>query len=295
LLRVEGLRKRYGAVPALEGCSLQVRRGQVVGFLGPNGAGKTTTMRAVLGVVAVDEGSITWDGEPLTAAHRRRIGYLPQERGLYPGMKVGEQLRYFAAISGIDDAEAARRAQWWLERLGLAGRCDSQLKDLSAGNQQRVQLAVALIHRPELLVLDEPFAGLDPTGVADMRAVLDDAAEGGAAVLFSSHQLDLVEDICRDVVVISRGRTIAAGAVDDLRAASERRRLFVRYAAGRPEPPTLPDGARFDRVDESAFAAVLASRVDPAPFVAAILGHGDVTELRFEPPGLEELFLELVR
>lgn len=294
LLELRDVFKRYGDVQALAGCSLQVRRGEVIGFLGPNGAGKTTAMRAVLGVVSIDGGSIEWEGTPLTARHRTRIGYLPQERGLYPSMVLEEQLRYFGLISGIPADEAARRAEYWLRRVGLEARRDSPVKDLSTGNQQRIQLAVAMIHEPDLLVLDEPFAGLDPTGVAEMRSILDEAAERGAAVVFSSHQLDLVEDICRDVVVISSGRTVAAGSVDELRAASPRRRLLVRFAVPVPVPE-LPGGVPADRVDERAFAATLDREVDAGPFVAALLAHGPVCELRYEPPTLEELFLEMVR
>ena len=294
LLELRDVSKRYGEVQALAGCSLQVRRGEVIGFLGPNGAGKTTAMRAVLGVVSIDGGSIEWEGTPLTVDHRRRIGYLPQERGLYPGMALEEQLRYFAAISGIAPQEAARRTEYWLGRVGLEDRRDSPVKDLSTGNQQRIQLAVAMIHEPELLVLDEPFAGLDPPGVAEMRSILDEAAERGAGVVFSSHQLDLVADICRDVVVISAGRTVAEGSVDDLRAASPRRQLLAKFAVPVPVPE-LPGGVQVGRVDERTFTATLDRQIDAGPVVAALLASGAVTELRYEPPTLEELFLEMVR
>ncbi|NNE75070.1 MAG: ATP-binding cassette domain-containing protein, partial [Acidimicrobiales bacterium] len=228
-LAVEHLAKNYGDVAALVDCDLTVAAGQMVGFLGPNGAGKTTTMRAVLGVITIDSGAVLWNGRPLSPDHRKRIGYLPQERGLYPRMKVHEQVAYFGRLAGLDRSVAAERATRWLERVELADRRDSLVQELSVGNQQRVQLAVALVHEPELLVLDEPFAGLDPVGVASMQEILRDRAEAGAGVVFSSHQLDLVQDLCRDVTIIAAGTTVATGTVEDLRAEAPSRHCTVVF------------------------------------------------------------------
>ncbi len=276
----------------------------MVGFLGPNGSGKTTTMRAILGVVGVDSGSITWDGQPVAFEHRQRIGYLPQERGLYPRMKVHEQVAYFGRLAGLDKNEAATRATRWLERVGLDDRVDSLVQELSVGNQQRVQLAVALTHEPDLLVLDEPFAGLDPLGVAQMQEILVERADAGAGVLFSSHQLDLVQDLCEDVVIISKGATVAAGRVDELRAKSPSRIITVHWV--QPVDTAAAHGAVTGGladlvVDEvvgegvgttQTISVEVPANFDPAPALQRAAALGEVSSFAFNPPGLESLFLD---
>jgi ABC-2 type transport system ATP-binding protein len=188
-LDLHGLTRRYGSVVALNDLSFSVSPGQVTGFLGPNGAGKTTTMRAVFGLTALDAGSVRWNGAAVNQADRRRFGYMPEERGLYPGMLVGEQVEYLGRLHGMTPAAAARAATRWLELLGIADRARSKVESLSQGNQQRVQLAAALVHGPDLLVLDEPLAGLDPAGLDAVGGVLTAQARSGRCVLFSSHQL----------------------------------------------------------------------------------------------------------
>ena len=205
------LSKRFASVQALADLSFSVERGRMLGFLGPNGAGKTTAMRAVFGLVEVDSGEVLWRGQPVGLEERLRFGYMPEERGLYPRMPVREQLEYFGRLHGLEASAARAAAQKWLERLGLADRAEAKVEELSHGNQQRAQLAAALVHEPELLVLDEPFAGLDPLAVRTLAEVLRGEAARGAAVVFSSHQLELVEDICEDVVIIDHGQIVATG------------------------------------------------------------------------------------
>ena len=233
-LELIGLSRRFGSVVALDGLTFSVPPGEVFGFLGPNGAGKTTTMRAIFGVVALDAGEVRWRGEPVTEEDRHRFGYMPEERGLYPSMQILEQLEYLGRLHDMTAASARDAARNWIKRLGLEGRESAKLEALSHGNQQRVQLAAALMHDPELLVLDEPFAGLDPGGVDDMTEILAERARAGVTVLFSSHQLDLVEHICEAVAIIHRGRVVAQGAVADLER-GDRPRLTVRVAATRRE------------------------------------------------------------
>src|SRR5450631_4553366 len=194
LLELKGLTRRYGPVTALYGLTFSVQAGQVVGFLGPNGAGKTTTMRAVFGLTDLDSGEVRWNGTRVDQPARRRFGYMPEERGLYPGMLVGEQVAYMGRLHGLSAARAATATDNWLERLGIADRRNSKVETLSHGNQQRVQLTAALVHDPVLLVLDEPLSGLDPTGIHAIGQVLVDRARAGCCVLFSSHQLDQVEE-----------------------------------------------------------------------------------------------------
>ena len=221
MLEIEGLVRTYGPVRALDGMTFDVEPGAVTGFLGPNGSGKTTTMRAVFGLVALDAGVVAWDGQPVDLDARRSFGYLPEERGLYPTMKVRDQLEFLGRLRGMSASEARGEADRWLDELGLAERAGDGLEDLSLGNQQRVQLIAALIHRPDVLVLDEPFSGLDPVAVDALSRVLVGEARRGATVLFSSHQLDLVEDLCERAVVVDRGRVVAQGTIDDLTAGAD--------------------------------------------------------------------------
>ncbi len=203
--------------------------GEIVGFVGPNGAGKTTTMRIALGVLAPDAGEVRWNGQLLDAEARRRFGYMPEERGLYPKMKVREQLVYLARLHGLSRPDASRRAAETIEVLGVAERENDRVENLSLGNQQRVQLAAALVHRPDVLILDEPFSGLDPVGVDALTGVLRrETVEHGVPVVFSSHQLDLVERLCDRVVLIDHGKIVAAGTIAELRSSRERRRLRVQ-------------------------------------------------------------------
>jgi ABC-2 type transport system ATP-binding protein len=295
MLELRGLTKRYGEVTALDGAGFAVRRGQMLGFLGPNGAGKTTTMRSIFGLVQLDAGTVTWDGEPVTPQARLGFGYMPEERGLYARMRIGEQLVYFGRLHGMERAAAQDAATTWLSKLGLGDRIDSRVEELSHGNQQRAQLATALLHRPELAVLDEPFAGLDPLGVTTMANVLQRRAEEGAAVVFSSHQLDLVEDLCEDVVIIDHGRVVLAGRLAHLKAATNHRRLEIEIDGS--------DLTWLDRIPDVFKASVangaIRLTVEPDADIGAILAAaraaGTVTTFNFSPPSLSELFAEAVQ
>ena len=220
---------------ALDRCTFTARPGRLTGFLGPNGAGKTTAMRAVFGLVALDAGTVRWQGRPVTAAERARFGYMPEERGLYPRMRVRDQLVYLGQLCGRGSRDVTRSVDAWLERLGLAGRAADRLDALSHGNQQRVQLIAALVGEPDLLVLDEPFSGLDPIAMGAMSELLSDLAAEGVTVLFSSHQLDLVEDLCQDVVIIDHGRIVLAGELAELRAKVPQRFIDIRYRGPAPD------------------------------------------------------------
>ncbi len=292
LLELEGLRRTYGALVALDDLSFDVPSGQVVGFLGPNGAGKTTTMRAIFGLTDLDAGRVRWNGAPVGQAERRRFGYMPEERGLYPGMLVGEQIEYLGRLHGLDPARAAGATDVWLERLEIADRRLSKVETLSHGNQQRVQLAAALVHDPELLVLDEPLSGLDPTGIDAIGQVLVDRARAGCCVLFSSHQLDQVEDLCERVTIIDKGRLVASGTVDEL-ATSGSRRLVVRVDGDRTAQwaSHLP-GVTVSEVNGGAVRLVLGNAVDSDLVLRAAMQAGRVTQFSFERRRLSEVFRE---
>ncbi len=294
MLRLMDLSKTYGDVTALDGCSFEVPRGALLGFLGPNGAGKTTAMRSTLGLVRPDSGSVTWNGEAIDGTTRLRFGYMPEQRGLYPRMRIGTQLRYFGQLHGLSKAEAAAATDRWLDKLGLAERTGSRLEDLSHGNQQRIQLAAALVHDPELLILDEPFSGLDPLGVQSMAEILAERAASGVAVVFSSHQLDLVEDLCDSVVVINRGRVVLSGDVVELRGRSPHR--FVDVAHRDPHDHWYRDLEDVELLSDTAGHVRLrvAAGADPTDILAAARSHGPLTHFSFAAPSLSEVFREAV-
>ncbi len=285
MLEIQNLSKRYGDVVALDGLSLQVPAGRIVGFLGPNGAGKTTTMRCIFDLAKPDTGTVTWDGAPIGSSQRWKFGYMPEERGLYPKMKIGEQLIHFARLSGLSSDAAAEATERWLSELGLGDRTTSKLEDLSHGNQQRVQLAAALVHDPVLAVLDEPFSGLDPLAVDDLARMMRSIADAGSAILFSSHQLDLVQTICEDVVIINRGRVMLDGNVEDLREGSQYRVLEVEVD-GRPWRPEHLDTHSTDGEGR----VLVDTTVPPGELMRRAEAAGTVTSFSLEPPNLSDLF-----
>ena len=233
MLQIEGLTRRFGETLAVDDVGFTVTRGSMTGFVGGNGAGKTTTMRMIMGVLQPTAGTVSWRGREATVADRRTFGYMPEERGLYPKQPILDQLIYLGRLQGRSAAGAKRSALELLERFGLGERTTDKLESLSLGNQQRVQVAAAVIGEPELLILDEPFSGLDPQAVDSMADLLREHTARGVPVLFSSHQLDLVERLCDHLIVLARGRVVARGTVDDLRRRGQvRHRLVVGTDAG---------------------------------------------------------------
>jgi len=294
LLELEGLRRTFGSLVALDDLSFTVPSGQVVGFLGPNGAGKTTTMRAIFGLIDLDSGVVRWNGTAVGRAEWRRFGYMPEERGLYPGMLVADQVEYLGRLHGLSPNDATSATRAWLERLEIADRATSKVEALSHGNQQRVQLAAALVHEPELLVLDEPLSGLDPTGIDAIGRVLVDQARAGCCVLFSSHQLDLVEDLCEQVTIIDHGRLVVSGTVDDL-ASSGARRLVVRIEGQRTADWARGlQGVSVSEVAAGEVRLVLDDEVDSDSVLRAAMAAGRVTEFSFARRRLSEVFREAV-
>lgn len=294
MLELNRLSKRYGEVLALDECSFRVERGRMLGFLGPNGAGKTTAMRSVFNLVSLDEGSVTWRGRPVGQSERLHFGYMPEQRGLYPKMKIGRQLTYLGRIHGMTNTEAGAAAERWLEELGLSDRIADPLEKLSHGNQQRVQLAAALIHDPELMVLDEPFSGLDPFGVETMSEILRARAASGAAVVFSSHQLDMVEDLCQDVAIIHQGRVVMGGEVRRLKLDSPYWVIEVEMRTGDTERLSRLDSVVSVDFDGYRHRIVVRKGGDLSDLVSLLDLGGDVRHFTFSAPSLSELFREAV-
>jgi ABC-2 type transport system ATP-binding protein len=294
MLELQGINRSFGARPVLTDVSFRVAGGRMTGFVGGNGAGKTTTMRVILGVLTPDSGTVTLDGAPLTAEQRTRFGYMPEERGLYPKMKVGEQIVYLGRLHGMSAQQAQSSADTLLERLGLGERTGDTVESLSLGNQQRAQIAAALVHTPDVLILDEPFSGLDPIAVEVVQSVLKDFAATGAPVLFSSHQLDIVERLCDDLVVIADGGIRASGSREGLRAEHSLPRFELQLSgdAGwlRTEPGVTVlefDGgyALFD-VDGDATAQRVLQRA---------VAEGPVERFAPRVPSLAQIFREVIQ
>ena len=293
LLQIDRVSKRYGSLEALRDLSFTVRQGEIFGFVGANGAGKTTTMRVVLGVLEADAGSVLWDGAPITFANRQRIGYIPEERGLYPKMTVIGQLGYFAQLHGLNRKAAREASTALLERLGLADRAKSQLQSLSHGNQQRVQLAAALVFSPDLLVLDEPFAGLDPVAVDSMTEILRSEADAGKPVVLSSHQLDIVERICDRVGIINHGQMVATGSVDELIERGPLRFWVDAPGASAGWYDSVP-GTTLVEQDGSRWLLQFEDGADDQALLRAALATGPVHEFRRDRPALTQLFRDVM-
>lgn len=293
MLTISNVTKHYGERRVLDDVSFEVGRGRLTGFVGGNGAGKTTTMRIVLGVLAADSGSIDLDGSPLTREGRRRFGYMPEERGLYPKMKVHEQLVYLARLRGMRSAVAAEKADELLERLELHERRDEPIEKLSLGNQQRAQIAAALVHEPEVLVLDEPFSGLDPMAVETVLGVLSERAARGVPVLFSSHQLDVVERLCDDIVVIADGAIRAAGTREALREANSGSQWELQVGDDAAWVRSMPDieVVEFD----GSYVLFEADARSAQSVMQQAAQRGEVHRFAPRRPTLTEIFREVVQ
>jgi ABC-2 type transport system ATP-binding protein len=295
MLELKGLTRRYGDVVALDDVSFTVGEGQMFGFVGPNGAGKTTAMRIVLGVLEPNAGEVLWRGRPMDNEARRQAGYMPEERGLYPKMRVRAQLEYLAELHGLDRAAARRSAGHWIDRMGLSERAGDRVEALSLGNQQRVQLAAALVHDPAMLVLDEPFSGLDPVGVDVLAGVLQDKAAAGTPVIFSSHQLELVERLCEAVAIINKGRLVASGTVAELRSAGRRRHWEVKVAGTDPGWAASLPGARVLDGTDGRVLLELDDGADEQVILDAARRAGRVTYFASSQPTLADLFRQAVQ
>ena len=292
-LEIDRISKRYGNVVALRDMTFEVRPGELFGFVGSNGAGKTTAMRIALGVLAADAGEVRWAGRPITLETRRHIGYMPEERGLYPRMKVADQLVYLARLHGLSAAAARKSVDAWLERLGVAGRRNDEVMKLSLGNQQRVQLAAALVSDPRILVLDEPFSGLDPVAVDVMSQVLLEKCAQGVPTMFSSHQLDLVERLCDRVGIVRSGQMVAMGAIDELRAGGTDQ-LVVDAPDAPPDWAHRVPGVTVRGTEGRRVVLELEPGTDDQAVLHAALATGPVREFARRRPSLTELLRNVV-
>jgi ABC-2 type transport system ATP-binding protein len=293
ILTLRGVTKSYGEVQAATDVDLEIPRGSIYGFLGPNGAGKTTTIRSIMNIILPDRGEILFAGRPLDADLRDRIGYLPEERGLYRKMKTVDQLVYLAQLKGVPGSEAKRRADDWLERLGLAEWRDRKVDALSKGMQQKIQFAATFISQPDLVILDEVFSGLDPLNIELLRDMILQEKARGTTVIFSTHMLAEAERICDFICLIEGGRVIVDGSLDAVRAAFPLRSIRVAWADGTEPAPDLPGVLRQEK-NEGSWRLTLAEGTDPRALLPVLGEAGPLTLFSANRPSLSEIFLEAV-
>jgi ABC-2 type transport system ATP-binding protein len=293
-LVIDALTKRFGAVQALDGISFVAHPGQVFGFLGANGAGKTTTMRILLGILHADAGAATWAGMPTAEAPKGTWGYLPEERGLYARMKVLDQLVFIGSLHGLTRSEAARRAREWLARFRIAHYAERRAEELSKGNEQKIQFIAAILHDPDVLLMDEPFTGLDPVNVALLREAFLEFRDRGKAIVFSTHQMEMVEELCDSIAIVDKGRVVVGGSIADVKRQTGR--LVVRLAAaGDPDLTwldVLPDTA-VRRSGRDYHELELLDGQDPQWLLHEALARNErVTRFEIAEPSIEDIFIE---
>ena len=295
-LVIDGVTKRFGSLVALDNLTFEVPRGQVFGFLGANGAGKTTTMRIALGVLRADSGGITWNGVPTDELPRATWGYLPEERGLYPRMTVLDQLVYFAGLYGVPAERAARETRSWLARFRVPEFADRRAEELSKGNQQKVQFLAAVLHDPDVLLMDEPFTGLDPVNVALLREAFLELRDRGKTLIFSTHQMETAEAMCESVAIVDRGRVVVGGSLRDVKRSTGRRMIVLGIEGDhRLDWLSAVSGTRVIRAGMDRSEVELDAGVAPEDVLAAALARGlRVTHFEIADASLEQVFIDHV-
>ena len=287
-LQVKDLRKSFGDKLVLDGVSFECAGGSAFGFLGRNGAGKTTTIRIIMGVFGADGGEVTLDGKPFDR-DAVKIGYLPEERGLYPKKPIIDQLVYFAQLHGMDRASAVKSVDRWLGRLGMTEYRDKRLDTLSKGNQQKIQLITALAHDPSIVILDEPFSGLDPVNAKLLKDVVKEQIAEGKAVIFSSHQMNYIEEFCDRIAILHGGKIAVCGALSDIKRSFGRDRLEVRG----PDAAAIADrfGDSAKREDDGAVVIRLADPADKAKVMSKLASEFDLDSVAVKEPSMNDIFV----
>ena len=294
-LRVANVTKRFGDFSAVEDLSFDVRAGRVFGFLGPNGAGKTTTIRMIVGITAPDEGSIELFGEKMSPGLQDRIGYLPEERGLYKKLKIADQLRYFAALKGLSTAEAEKKMDFWLERMGLGEWKKKKTTDLSKGMQQKIQFISTVMHDPDLLILDEPFSGLDPINVEFLMDVISEFKTRDKTIIFSTHLMDTAEKLCHDILLIDKARKVIGGSLREVKESYGNNLIALRVSGG-DEVLSDPTVVSKQVVHADEVIVDLTSGTDPQKLLQRLVAAGAVIS-KFEQveASLNDIFIDKVR
>lgn len=293
MLRVTDLRKEFDTVVAVDGVSLEVRRGELFGLLGPNGAGKTTTIRTVLNIIKPNRGEITFDGNPFTRETWNTIGYLPEERGLYRKSRILNTIVYFASLKGVDAETARSRALTWLERFGLGDRFNDKVEELSKGNQQKVQLISSLIHEPSLLVLDEPFSGLDPVNQVLLKDVLMDLRKKNIAIIFSTHQMEQVEKMCDTICLINKGKIVLEGSLRQVKQQYGKNSVHLEFDGDGGFLAGLPQ-VRKANIYQNYAELELVNPDAPAELLSHLNGRIALRKFEVVEPSLHSIFIDVV-
>ncbi len=293
VLDVSNVSKQYGDKTAVDSISLQVERGEIYGLLGANGAGKTTTMRMVLGLIYPDDGSIRYNGKPYTNEITRMLGYLPEERGLYPKIKVSEQLVYLAQLKGMEKKKADANLKRWLERFGVPEYYDKRVEELSKGNQQKIQFIAAVIHEPQLIILDEAFSGLDPVNVEILKGTVKELRDSGVSILFSTHRMEHVEELCRNITILHKSKTVMKGNIRDIKNRFPKERVLLSTTGeveGLASIPGVTAALRHENGYELRVNRPEAAR----EIITLALSQTDVHHFEVKEPTLNEIFIKTV-
>lgn len=293
VLQIENVTKRFGDFTAVDQLNLTVEKGSMYGFLGANGAGKTTTFRMILGLLSANEGHITWNNKTISYATSPEIGYLPEERGLYPKMKVEDQLIFLGELRGMKKVDAKKAIDYWLERFEVSQNKNKKVEELSKGNQQKIQVIAALMHDPKLLILDEPFSGLDPVNVEMLKKAITDFRNNGATILFSSHRMDHVEELCEKLSIIHHGKQIVSGSLRDVKRSFGRQNVRIRSDY---DLKALDNVRGIISVAHSVEGAVFQIEEEEVAndLLSAALQAGPIRHFEIEEPSLQDIFIAKV-
>jgi ABC-2 type transport system ATP-binding protein len=292
-LLLENVTKQFGDFTAVDDLTLSVGEGTMYGFLGANGAGKTTTFRMILGLLNANKGRITWNGKPITYATSPEIGYLPEERGLYPKMKVEDQLVFLAQLRGMGKTEAKRELRKWLDRFEVPHYVNKKVEELSKGNQQKIQVIASLLHKPQLLILDEPFSGLDPVNVEMLKAAILDFRNDGATIVFSSHRMDHVEELCEQLSIVHKGKQIVSGSLRDVKRSSSKQNVRIHSDYDLSQLELISGVTSVHKTVEGAVYQIESEQVANELLTRA-LKSGPIRHFEIEEPSLQDIFIEKV-
>ncbi|KIO68622.1 hypothetical protein B4065_1583 [Caldibacillus thermoamylovorans] len=292
-LEIEHVSKRFGKYTAVDDLSLSIPEKTIFGFLGANGAGKTTTFRIILGLMDASSGNVSWNGKPVDYSTSDNIGYLPEERGLYPKQKIKEQLIFLARLKGMSKQEAEKELGRWLERFKVPDYADKKVEELSKGNQQKIQFIASVLHKPSLLILDEPFSGLDPINVELLKQAVLDLKESGTTIVFSSHRMEHVEQLCENLCILNKGKTVLQGSLKEIKQSFGKKNLiihadfdvsFLKEYPGVRKSSVTPEGIQLQIEGEEVAGSILQE----------IVGRGFIRKFALEEPSLNDIFIEKV-
>ncbi len=292
-LMIEHVTKKYKNFTAVNDISLSLEKGKMLGFLGRNGAGKTTTFRMILGLTPITEGAITYNGKIIDKSLYNRIGYLPEERGLHPKMKVEDELRYLATLKGMKSKDITEAIDYWLNRFNITENREKKIEALSKGNQQKIQLLASMLHKPELLILDEPFSGLDPVNVELLKSAVQDLNDEGTTIIYSSHRMEHVEELCDNVCILNKGELVVSGAIDEVKSNHGYKRVVIETEHHMPEIDAIAGVLDVER-NKREIKATIESEIIAEKIYDVVTRYGFVKRFQVVEPSLNEIFIAKV-